>query len=80
MLEIERDKFKDIFIIDLQKIFTNGFNSPVGKRNILRLIESIYEPLGTISPMVVSFKIYFQKLITLKNNWDTDLNLEMSSE
>ena len=80
VLEIERDKFKDIFIIDLQKIFTNGFNSPVGKRNILRLIESIYEPLGTISPMVVSFKIYFQKLITLKNNWDTDLNLEMSSE
>ena len=80
MLGIEWDKFKDTFIIDLHKIFTNGFNSPVTKRNILRLITSIYDTLGIISPIVVLFKIYFQKLTTLKNNWDTDLNLEMSSE
>ena len=80
VLGIEWDKFKDTFIIDLHKIFTNGFNSPVTKRNILRLITSIYDPLGIISPIVVLFKIYFQKLTTLKNNWDTDLNLEMSSE
>ena len=58
----------------------NGFNSPVTKRNILSLITSIYDPLGIISPIVVLFKIYFKKLTTLKNNWDTDLNLEMSSE
>ena len=80
MLGIEWDKFKDTFIIDLHKIFTNGFNSPVTKRNILSLIASIYDPLGIISPIVVLFKIYFQKLTTLKNNWDADLNLEMSSE
>ena len=36
VLGIEWDKFKDTFIIDLHKIFTNGFNSPVTKRNILR--------------------------------------------
>ena len=80
VLGIEWDKFKDTFIIDLHKIFTNGFNSPVTKRNILRLIASIYDPLGIIPPIVVLFKIYFQKLTTLKNNWDADLNLEMSSE
>ena len=80
MLGIEWDKFKDTFIIDLHKIFTNGFNSLVTKCNILRLITSIYDPLGIILPIVVLFKIYFQKLTTLKNNWDTDLNLEVSSE
>ena len=77
---IEWDKFKDTFIIDSDKIFTNGFNSPATKRNILRLIASICNPLGIISPIVVLFIIYFQKLTTLKNNWNTDLNLEMSSE
>ena len=73
MLGIEWDKFKDTFIIDLHKMFTNGFNSPVTRRNVLRLIASIYDRLGIISPIVVLFKIYFQKLTTLKNNWDTDL-------
>ena len=76
MLGIEWDKFKDTFIIDLHKIFMNGFNSPITKCNILRLIASIYDPLGIISPIVFLFKIYFLKLTTLKNNWDTDLNLE----
>ena len=80
MLGIECDKFKDTFIIDLHKIFTNGFHSPVTKRNVLRLVASIYHPLGINSPIVILFKIYFQKLTTLKNNWDTDLNSEMSSE
>ena len=64
----------------MHKIFTNGFNFLVTKRNILRLIARIYDPLGIISSVVVLFKIYFQKLTTLKNNWDTDLNLEMTSE
>ena len=77
---IEWDKFKDTFIIDSDKIFTNGFNSPVTKRNSLRLIASICNPLGIISPIVVLFIIYFQKLTTLKSNWNIDLNLEMSSE
>ena len=80
MLGIECDKFKDTFNIDLHKIFTNGFHSPVTKRNVLRLVASIYDPLGINQPIVILFKIYFQKLTTLKNNWDTDLNLEMSSE
>ena len=80
MLGIECDKFKDTFIIDLHKIFTNGFHSPVTKRNVSRLVASIYHPLVINLPIVILFKIYFQKLTTLKNNWDTDLNLEMSSE
>ena len=80
MLGIERDKFKDTYTIDLHKIFTNGCNSPVTKRSILRVIASICDPLGIISPIAVLFKIYFQKLRTLKNNWDIDLSLEMSSE
>ena len=50
------------------------------KCNILRLIASIYNPLGIISPIVVLFKIYFQRFTTLMNNCDTDLNLEMTSE
>ena len=68
VLGIEWNKFQDTCIIDLHKIFTNGLNSPVTKRSILRLIASTYDPLGIISPIVALFKIYFQKLTALKNN------------
>ena len=41
LLGTDWDKFKDTFIIDLHKIFSNGFNFPMTKCNILRLIASI---------------------------------------
>ena len=75
---IEWDKINDIFIIDLHKIFAYGFDFPIAKRNILRLIASICDPLRIMSKLSVLVKNYFQKLTNLRNNWNTGLNFEMT--
>ena len=73
-------KLNDSFIIYLNKIYEAGIELPTTKRNILKIIASIYDPIGIISPVVVLFKILFQNILLLKCEWDSDLNLRLSSQ
>ena len=50
------------FIIDLSKIYEAGIKLPTTKRNVLKIIAIIYYPIGIVSPVVVLFKILFQKI------------------
>ncbi|XP_057292560.1 uncharacterized protein LOC130621273 [Hydractinia symbiolongicarpus] len=50
------------------------------KRNILKIIASIYDPVGLVSPLVVPFKVFFQKLCTTVNDWDTEVSGELKDE
>ncbi|XP_057310539.1 uncharacterized protein LOC130648503 [Hydractinia symbiolongicarpus] len=50
------------------------------KRNILKIIASIYDPVGLVSPLVVPFKVFFQKLCTTVNDWDTEFSKELKDE
>ena len=79
MLGIEWDKFEDAFIIDLHKIFKNGFNSPVTKyfQANRKYLRSLIYDYFTNSSFIQNL---FQKLTTPNNNWDTDVNLEVTSE
>ena len=49
------------------------------KRNRLKIIASIYDPIGIISPVVVLFKILFQKISLLKCECASDLNPGLAS-
>ena len=53
---------------------------PTRKRNVLKIIASIYDPISIISPVVVLFKIFFQKISLLKCDCDSDLNPGLASE
>ena len=55
-------KQNNSFIIDLNKIYEVGIELPTTKRNVLKIIASIYDPIGIVSPVVVLFKILFQKV------------------
>ena len=46
------------------------------KRNILSILASLYDPLGVISPIVVSLKVLFQELCVDKVPWDQELTGE----
>ena len=46
------------------------------KRNILSILASFYDPLGVISPIVVSLKVLFQELCVDKVPWDQELTGE----
>lgn len=51
----------------------NGENIPT-KREILRILMSIFDPLGLISNILVYPKILLQKIWRSKINWDQEIN------
>ncbi|KAB0790062.1 hypothetical protein PPYR_15618, partial [Photinus pyralis] len=44
------------------------------KRNILRAISKIFDPLGLVSPVVISAKILIQGLWALQLGWDEEIS------
>ena len=43
---------------------------------MLKVVAQVYDPLGWISPVVITMKILFQKLCMDKEEWDTPLKKE----
>ena len=79
VLGIDWHKQNDSFIIDLNKIYEADIELPTTKRNVLKIIASIYDPIGIVLPVVL-FKILFRKILLLKCEWDSDLNPESAFE
>ena len=46
------------------------------KREVLKVIASVFDPLGFFSPFIVSGKSFLQELWKAKVDWDDNLNLE----
>jgi hypothetical protein len=56
-----------------QGLVEKAKSQPVTKRNILRILAGLFDPLGILSPMVVSIKMLFQALCLEKVDWDSEL-------
>ena len=56
----------------------NNFN--ITKRNALRTLSAFYDPLGVIHPIVMSMKIFFQKLCIENLEWDAGLSESKATE
>ena len=54
--------------------------SKVTKRNILKTIASIFDPLGLISPVVTPLKVFMQKLFEKKLGWDDQIGETFEKE
>jgi len=50
------------------------------KRNVLRVIASIYDPLGLLSPITIQCKMFLQQLWQLRVNWDELLPSELQEK
>ena len=71
--EIEKDRLD----LDLYKVGKEADDSVCAtKRGILSTLASLYDPLGLISPVVVTAKILFQELCLEKLGWDDTLPQE----
>nr|XP_034828792.1 uncharacterized protein LOC117986080 [Maniola hyperantus] len=46
---------------------------PITKRQVLSDIARLYDPIGWISPVVITAKIFIQKLWKLKLEWDDEI-------
>ena len=69
ILGLQWDKFEDNFVFDFTEI-REKFDVIPTKRNVIKAIASIYDPLGLLNPIVVQMKTFFQRLYSAKYGWD----------
>ena len=65
-LSIKGDVVKDSF-----KFESLMLEREVTKRAILKIVASIFDPLGLVSPFVLTAKIFLQELWSMKLDYDT---------
>ena len=67
---VERDEM----YFDFEKLVKFARSLNPTKRNLLKMIASLYDPLGIISPVIITMKCLFQEVCALKElDWDTPL-------
>ena len=67
------NKAEDKLCFDFNEI-VKKFKENATKRQVIQAaIASIYDPLGLINPVIVKFKVFFQKLCAIKLDWDDKL-------
>ena len=60
----------DLLIFDVSEIARLSLDLLPTKRNIVSVIGRFYDPVGFLTPVIVRFKVLFQKLCQLKSGWD----------
>ena len=61
----------DTLIFDLNEIMKEAKEvEVVTKRFVLKIVSSIFDPLGILSPAVINLKIHFQEVCLMKIDWD----------
>ena len=74
ILGIQWDKELDLFIFDLKDVINEAIKiEVVTKRGVLKVVASIYDPLGILSSFVINLKLLFQEVCALKCDWDITL-------
>ena len=57
-------------LVIVNRILPNETSRQATKREVTRVIASIYDPLGLISPVVIAYKMFLQTLWLLNLPWD----------
>ena len=58
------------FVFEFSELIWFVSKLPKTKRSVLKLTASLFDPLGFISPFVITLKLMFQDLSTSQVNWD----------
>ncbi|XP_068209384.1 uncharacterized protein [Palaemon carinicauda] len=55
-------------------------NKPITRRGILSTVNSIYDPLGFLAPIIIHGKLLLRKLVSETVDWDQPLSDETATE
>ncbi|RUA05998.1 MAG: hypothetical protein DSY43_03210 [Gammaproteobacteria bacterium] len=80
VLGLEWEREQDKIVFDLTAIHNKVSQEVSTKRNVLRALAGVFDPLGIISPITVSMKILFQKTCMSQLEWDQPLEGELKRE
>lgn len=67
----------DTLHYNVEHLIDVNSNVFITKRHILSVIVQIYDPLGLLSPFIITGKIIIKCLWRLKTTWDTPVNPEL---
>ena len=74
VLGLEWDPEQDTVQFYLSQVAERAEALEPTKRNVLSLLTSVFDPLGLISPTLVSIKVLFQSLVKSGADWDESLS------
>ncbi|VDI01284.1 Hypothetical predicted protein, partial [Mytilus galloprovincialis] len=55
-------------------------NKPITRRGILSTINSLYDPLGFLAPVIIQGKLLLRKIVSETVDWDQPLSDETAAE
>ncbi len=70
----------DQLIFDVAEVARLAISLDPTKRNVVSTIGTFYDPLGYLAPLVIKFKVLFQKLCESRIDWDQTLTGELREE
>ena len=73
VLGIRWNQTEDTLELGVNEIFVKADGIKPTKRNILKVIASIYDPVGYIQPVVIKLKLLFQEICLANIDWDNHI-------
>ena len=64
LLSIDWNNLRDEFVFEFGELIQFASKLPQTKRSVLKLTVSLFDPLGLLSPFVITLKLMFQDLCT----------------
>ena len=77
VLGIFWDPSKDTLNLGVREVFEKAEKLTATKRNVLKSIASIFDPVGYLQNIVVSLKILFQEICVSNVGWDDVINCDL---
>ena len=80
VLGIKWNEDEDVLIHEFGDALIEAEKEKITKRTILKVLASIYDPMGMIQPLVVTLKLLFQGLCSSGIGWDDVIGEEVKKK